>query len=386
MNKEMEPRHLVAVWNPTYAIDAMDEHLRILLEWFERFRKKEADWDEVYVWWARLRSANRLEPLPHMDDVLALRAQIETGQETHLYLTDYRSLYVGLIAEIETEDPLANDESDHLPPYEHNKPADVYFMLEDIRRLVADDTVGTVRELANLLNVHYDRRPVSLYGGMTNLPLIVERPDGKQWFSDRELIGKLWAEHDVALRGETDRMSRELRENLLGDDIWSALEHGTRMFLATGEATFRARRQDPSYDYSMVAVEFAKAVEAELNGVIFPALREHYSKGDPVGRQINVDGRLLDLGAVVPHQTLGTMINLLQHNESVRRGVRAMFTQGDAQFLLKEAAAHLAPIAAKRNPAAHSERLSRDEAKQIRQQVLGIGEYGLICRIARLKM
>jgi hypothetical protein len=58
----MPPRHLVAVWNPSYAVDAMEEHLRILIDWFERFCKKEVDWDDVYVWWARLRSANRLEP------------------------------------------------------------------------------------------------------------------------------------------------------------------------------------------------------------------------------------------------------------------------------------------------------------------------------------
>jgi hypothetical protein len=260
-------------------------------------------------------------------------------------------------------------------------------MLEDIRRIVADDTVATVRELANLMNVRYDKRPVSLYGGMTDLPLIVERPDGKQWFSDRDLIGhRLWAEHDVALRGETDRMSRELRENLLGDDIWAALEHGTRAFLATAEATFRARRQDPSYDFSTVTVEYAKAVEAEMNGLVFEALRRHYSKGKAVGRQTNLDGRPLDLGANVPHQSLGAIINALEHNEDVRRGVRATFSHSDAQFLLGEAVHHLAPIAKLRNPAAHSARLSRAEAGKLREQILGIGRDGLICRIARLKM
>jgi hypothetical protein len=383
----MTPRHLVAVWNPSYAADAMDEHLRILIDWFEQWRSGKAEWDDVYVWWAALRSSNRLQPLPHLDDLLALDQQAESGVETHLYLTDYRSLYVAQVREITREDPLQEDEGDHMPSYEHGKPAHLWLMLNDIRRLVADDTVATVHELAKLLNVNYDRRPVSLYGGMTNLPLIVERPDGQQWFGDRDLIGhRLWAEHDVAMRSDTDRMSRELRENLLGDEIWTRLEHGTRAFLATGEATFRARRQDPSYDFSTVTLEYAKAVESELNGVIFSALRSHYGNGNPVGRRTNVDGRPLDLGGQVPHQTLGTVINLLEHNEDVRRAIKAMFSQSDAQFILGEAVHHLRPIAELRNPAAHSARLTRVEASRLREQILGIGQDGLICRIARLKV
>ncbi|HET9438650.1 MAG TPA: hypothetical protein VFO52_00680, partial [Longimicrobiales bacterium] len=360
----------------------------ILIDWFERWRKGEAEWDDVYVWWTAIRSSNRIKPLPHLDEVLAIDQQTADKIETHLYLTDYRSLYVAQLGEITKDNPLEHeDEGSHMPTYEHDKPAHFFFRLDDIRRLVADDTVATVQELAKLSNVRYDRRPVSIYGGMTDLPLIVERPDGQQWFGDRELIGqRLWAEHDVAMRSETDRMSRELRENLLGDKIWSALEHGTRAFLATGEATFRARRQDPSYDFSTVTVEYAKAVEAEMNGLIFTALRKHYGKGKPVGRQTTIDGRPVDLGSAVPHQTLGAIINVLEHNEDVKRGIRASFSQSDAQFLLGEAVHHLTPIAQLRNPAAHSAQLTQAEAAAIREQVLGIGQEGLICRIARLKM
>lgn len=382
------PRHLVAVWNPSYATDAMDEHLRILVDWHERFQRKEATSDDVFVWWARLRSSNRMQMLPHINDVLAIGDQIETGQETHLYLTDYRSLYVGLLADVTADNPLDMGDGDHLPQYEHNKPADLYFMLDDIRRLVADDTVATVQELAKLKNVRYDHHPVSLYGGMIDLPLIVERPDPRLWFSDDGVLtqGRLWAEHDITLRGETDRVSRELRENLLGDDIWGLLEYGTRAFLATGEATFRAHRHDPAYDFSMTAVEFAKAVETEINAVIFPKLRKHYSVGKPVGRMSSLGGAPVDLGGAVPHQTLGTLIQALNTNEDVKRGLRAAFSSNDAQFMIGELISHLEPIAAVRNPAAHSEKLGREAAARLRDQILGIGQDGLICRIARLRL
>jgi hypothetical protein len=37
------PRHLVAVWNPSYTDDAMDAHLRVLLRWAEEAREARAD-------------------------------------------------------------------------------------------------------------------------------------------------------------------------------------------------------------------------------------------------------------------------------------------------------------------------------------------------------
>lgn len=384
----MSIHHLVAVWNPSYAVDAMDEHLRILVDWNDRFRRGEANAEDVYVWWARLRSGNRMQPLEHLDQVVAIGEQIEAGVETHLYLTDYRSLYVALVSDITTDDPLEMDDGDHLPSYEHGKPADLFFMLDDIRRLVADDTVATVDELKNLKNVLYGNRPVSLYGGMTNLPLIVQRPDPRLWFSDDGLLtdGQLWAEHDIMLRGETDRMGRELRENLLGDAVWTALEHGTRAFLATAEATFRARRHDPAYDFATIAVEYAKAIETEMNAIVFGGLRRVHSKGKAVDREINVDGRTLDLGGNVPHQTLGTLVNLLEKNETVRRGLRAALGSSQGSFILEQVVDQLKPIVAARNPAAHSERMGPNEVMTLRENVLGIGRDGLICKIARVKM
>ena len=59
----------------------------------------------------------------------------------------------------------------------------------------------------------------------------------------RLLEGDLWAERDAQNRGETERMMRELRDNL------------------------RSRFSGP-------AVEYAKAAEVELNALIFPSLRQ----------------------------------------------------------------------------------------------------------------
>lgn len=383
------PRHLLAVWNPSYADDPMDAHIRVLLHWVERRRRGEAGEEDVYVWWARIRSPNRRDDLPHLPDVLALQQQIDDGVETHLYLTDYRSLYVGLLDEITGDDVLREwpDEADHMPAYYRGQRVDVWFRLLDIRRIVADDTLAVIEELRKLRNVHYHDRPVSLYGGMTNLPLVLTRDEEAGWFRDTVTLldGRLWVERDAANRSETERMARELRDNLIGPELWAVLEPATRTFLASAEADYRPRREDPAFDFSGPAIELAKAVETELNAILFRGTRRALRSKPPRERETRVDGRLVDLGDIACHLPLGAIRHLLERDELMQRAVRAAFPH-DANWILGQLPHHLAPLVELRNPAAHSAALDRERAARQRAAILGIGCEGLIVQLARVKL
>lgn len=238
-------------------------------------------------------------------------------------------------------------------------------------------------ELWNLITAS---PPVSLYGGMVDLPLIVTREHETRWFGDLDPLtgGRLWAERDADLRGEVARIARELRENLLGDEVWEVLESASRNFLTSGDAVFRMHREDPAFDFSPIAVEYAKAVETELNALIFPAVEDVLVRAPTSQRQTHVEGRMLDFGRGVAHQTLGTIVNLLQHDAVLQRGIRQAFPH-DHRWLEGQLPAHLAPIVQLRNPAAHTHALSRVEVGRLRQEVLGIGCEGLIVRLAGVK-
>lgn len=84
-------RHLLAVWNPVVGADAMEQHLRVLQDAARKYRHNKARADEVYVWWGKLRSAHRMQPLPHMDEILGV--ETEAGRDDEGPETDYASLY-----------------------------------------------------------------------------------------------------------------------------------------------------------------------------------------------------------------------------------------------------------------------------------------------------
>lgn len=382
--------HLVTVWNPSYAADALDAHLRLLLDWAERWRKGEAERDDVYVWWGKLRSSSRNRPLPHLAEILALQDQIADGGETHLYLTDYRSLYVADLTEITEEavPELAPDEWEHVPPYYRNHSPELWFGLNDIRRLVSDDTIGVIDELRHLRNTRFHDRPVSLYGGMVDVPLIVRRETDARWFASADALtdGRLWAERDAELRGTVERLARELRDDLFGADVWSTFEPSTRSFIASGEAIYRTRRDDPAFDFAPALVEYAKALETELNALCFPPLQRALAREPTSQRWVNIDGRTLDLATPVEHQTLGTLVRLLLKDDVFQRGVRLALAGGDARWVLGELPAALAPIVDVRNPGAHSHTCTREDVLPLRSRTLGIGCEGLLVRIARARL
>jgi hypothetical protein len=194
-------------------------------------------------------------------------------------------------------------------------------------------------------------------------------------------------QHDADLRGQTAAMARELRENLLGPAVWSTLDPATRTFLASADAVYRERRDDPGFDFSVPAIEYSKAVEAELNELIFPLIRGPLSSTSYADRTANVDGRPLDLAGDVAHQPLGALVNLLKHNDAMKRGVKLAFANtNDAKWLLGELPSHLDPVVAIRNPAAHSARLERQDVAELRSRILGIGCEGLITQIARVRL
>ncbi|MFC1791045.1 hypothetical protein ACFL0I_01085 [Gemmatimonadota bacterium] len=383
------PHHLLTLWNPSYAADAMDEHLRVLLDWAGRFHRGEAKEDDVYVWWGRIKSANRKGVLPHAEEIAAMDAQIQSGTETHLYLTDYRSLYVAQLGEI-TADHLPKEapgELDHMPDYYRNQFADFWFRLFDIRRLVGNDTPAVIEELKRLRNTRYHDRPVSLYGGMVDLPLVVTREDEVSWFSDRDILtdGHIWAERESELRGETERMARELRDNLLGPDVWAVLEPATRTFLASAEAVFRTRKDDPAFDFSGPAVEYAKAVETELNALLFPSLRKVYAGKQEADRSVLLDGRTLDLGSRIPPQSLGAILVMIEKKPVVQKGIRTAYPH-DYSWILGELPHYLRRIVEIRNPAAHGKCLGRGAVSDRRAEIIGIGCEGLLVRLSRAKL
>ena len=378
------PKHLLAVWNPTYEADAMQQHLSVLLSAIRDHRAGTRDEDDIFVWWGKVRSSNRQAPLPHLKDVLAVDKDIGDApgeREVNLYLTDYRSLYVAHLGAV-TDDDMSEEEGSVPDYYARNGlKCDCWFQLWDIRRLVWDDTTAVVTELAKLRNTRYNDRPVSIYGGMVDLPLIVSSEDQTAWFDagtrERYTGGRYWAEYD-AERTAVGEMQRELRENRFGTAAWSALDPAARGFIASAESTFRRHRADPAFDLGSVVVALANAMEVQTNALLRAAMR---NAPDPL-RLANVEGRTVDIAREGPF-SLGQVARLIAGDRARCDHIRAKLEQGE--WFVSSLPPILEDLAEKRNPAAHGGTLAREDAMRLRDRLVGVGAIGDLLRLAQVR-
>ena len=381
-------KHLVTVWNPSYGADVMEAHVRILRDLAQRYRSKEVSEDDVFVWWGKIRSVHRQSPLPHIKAILALESQLGDVEATHemqLYITDYRSLYIAHVGEITTEDVREGDDGDHIAGLylEGGRHCDCWFRLWDIRRLVSDDTLAVIEELQKLRNTAYGDMPVSIYGGMVDLPLIVTRPDGARYFEpdarDQLTDGKYWVEFD-AERSGLGSIERELRENCFGEEAWFRLDPGTRTFIATAEKVFRDHKADISLDFSPVLIDFAKAFEVQANIL----LRQALAKVPQDTRLVNLSGRTVDAGTGGPFM-LADLVRIIGESREINQALKRSIAR-EGEWFTASLPAILNELARVRNPAAHSERIDRESVRKQRNQFLGIGCEGDLVRLAKVRV
>ena len=363
----------------------MEAHLAVLLEAAKRYERREIVDDALHVWWGKIRSRHRHQELKHLPQVLEIAAELEADdeRECHLYLTDYNSLYVAQV-DVLTQDDIRASDGAQLPEY-YRDPAltfDFWYRLIDIRRLVADDTGMVIAELRALRNLGYHEMPVSLYGGMVDLPLIVERTDGRRYFDDenRDRItdGRLWAELDADQAG-VGAIERELRDNLFGEDVWTALDPAARTFIASAEKVYRDQRADPGFDYGLVIADLAKALEVTVNAV----LRQVAPRIPREVRKVAVDDKSFDL-ADGRHLALGQLAHLIRRKGKLERALRRQLEHGD--WFVDVFPGVLGEVVQLRNSAVHSQRIGRAAATRLRNKLVGVGCQGIFTELARLRL
>ena len=380
--------HLLAVWNPRLTGDAMEAHLRVLYQAAREYRSGRVKHDDVYVWWGKVRSENRLAPLPHFDQILEIETELsrdDEAEETHVFLTDYQSLYVAHLGEVTTDDPRKErEERKRIPSYytKQKLECDFWFRLWDIRRLVSNDMSTVANELRKLRNVRHFDRPVSMYGGMLDLPLIVTESDGERYFEeefrDRYTAGKFWIEADTERVG-VGAIERDLRENLFGDRAWVTFGPSVRTFLSTAEKMWRDHDGDLMFDFSAVLIEYCKALEVRCNYILKHALAgtpERLCCQNRDGKSINVSqGRQLNLNE----------LSVFIGGDQERVGLlKQKLKEGD--WFTSQLPPILKTLAGIRGAAAHEQDIDRDTVRAHRAQLCGIGQPGVFPQLARVEL
>ena len=97
MPTQRAEHHLVTVWSPSYASDAMEQHLGLLLHLAGEYDKGAIGDENCTSGGARCARLTGKPPQANAEDIRRIAKELDAGErdEVQLYLMDYQSLYVG---------------------------------------------------------------------------------------------------------------------------------------------------------------------------------------------------------------------------------------------------------------------------------------------------
>jgi hypothetical protein len=127
-----------------------------------------------------------------------------------------------------------------------------------------------------------------------------------------------------------------------------------------------------------VIVAFAKAVAVQANDV----LRRALGALPPAQRRANVEGKTVDLATDGPW-TLGQLARIIGEDRATADALRRALYHGD--WFVTSLPPIMRELADARNPAAHTAKVGREDARRRRDSMVGVACVGTLVDLGRVR-
>jgi hypothetical protein len=363
--------NLLVLYNPYYQKDVIEQHIEVL--------QNANSQENAKVAFGKIRSKLRDYDHPYEQKLLAIYDDVTEENYLQLFLTDYSSVYVAKVIEVQ-EAGVENI----APSYYKEKGLEVekWFIISDMRRVVHSD-FEQVRDkiLANFTTPNFGNHHYAVYGNSYVYPLVVEMDKPIDYFEYEEANYRYFTE--IFKNERTLEVKRQLIHFRFGKEVFYRLHPNTQDAIVSAEIEYMDNRNDPLYDFTAVVVKLSKAFEKEL----YLFLRElfiHLIEKEPdlADLSYEVQGRTFSLQHHrYQKPNLGTHGYLLKHKE-----IKSAISEYIKNFSLKYFIFSILPKAIKfmqpiRNETVHGEGASLRECDDVRGMMVGIGQSGVLCEL-----
>lgn len=384
--------NLLILYNPYYQERVIESHLEVLKSSgkvaFGKVRSKLKNSLEVLE--------NPLD-LPSLQKELSAQKARDKNAYLQLFLTDYANLYVAKVEQIlET----LEFSSGIIPSYYAQKAlsVDAYFIITDLREIVRND-FATLRDkyLAGFRTPDFGGHTYAIYGNSYSYPLKITQKAEVDYFSDENLQNAkadttqqaVPKKHFLTLfkSAEFLAMQENLAHFVLGETLLYALHPNSFENLVYAELEFSANKNDTAYDFSGVVLRYAKAFEQECRAFVRTLIIE-LAKTDSAVLEIPYEenGHKKQVSDLLQSSTLLGVYGYLLKGE-LRAHIDKYAKQNPKiSSVVKHLVSGIRAIQTLRNPAAHGEKSSINQASEIRNKILGIGQYSLISSIVKTRL
>lgn len=309
----------------------------------------------------------------------ALQILLESSNSPflQLFLTDYASLYVAKVVKI-----AENADESIIPSYYKDKKLSVegFFIIEDLRELVRDDFVSVRDEyLANFTTPDYDNHTYALYGNAYVYPLIIEQKQHLAYFESDE-------RHFLQLFKSAEFLHQKqvLADYTFGKQYLYAMNPDSFDNLIYAELEFHACKGDRLYDFSSVVLKYAKCFESECYLLIKRLISVLSQRDESIlSLTFTQMGKSFEVRSLLTNKAmLGTYNHLI---DSLLKAHIKEHLSDEFVNVCRKLSKQIAFIQRVRNPAAHTECTSFEQANNLRARLVGVATQSVLVMMIKAR-
>lgn len=316
---------------------------------------------------------------PQTSSLQALQSLLESSNSPflQLFLTDYASLYVAKVIKI-----AENVDESIIPSYYKDKKLSVegFFIIEDLRELVRDDFVS-VRDkfLANFTTPDYDNHTYALYGNAYVYPLIIEQKQHLAYFESDE-------RHFLQLFKSAEFLHQKqvLADYTFGERYLYAMNPDSFDNLIYAELEFHACKGDRLYDFSSVVLRYAKCFESECYLLVKRLISVLSQRDESVlSLTFTQMGKSFEVRSLLTNKAmLGAYNHLI---DSLLKAHIKEHLSDEFVNVCRKLTKQIAFIQRVRNPAAHTECTSFEQANNLRARLVGVANLSVLVMMIKAR-
>lgn len=316
---------------------------------------------------------------PQTSSLQALQSLLESSNSPflQLFLTDYASLYVAKVVKI-----AENADESIIPSYYKDKKLSVegFFIIEDLRELVRDDFVSVRDEyLANFTTPDYDNHTYALYGNAYVYPLIIEQKQHLAYFESDE-------RHFLQLFKSAEFLHQKqvLADYTFGKQYLYAMNPDSFDNLIYAELEFHACKGDRLYDFSSVVLRYAKCFESECYLLIKRLISVLSQRDESVlSLTFTQMGKSFEVRSLLTNKAmLGAYNHLI---DSLLKAHIKEHLSDEFVNVCRKLTKQIAFIQRVRNPAAHTECTSFEQANNLRARLVGVATQSVLVMMIKAR-
>jgi len=360
--------NLLSLYNPYYNENVIEQHLELLKE-------------NGVVAFGKIRSKLRDYEHPNQDVLETIYEETSREEPIQLFLTDYNSIYVANVISINKTISLIK-----APKYYEELEVEYWFVFDDLR-LIAHKNFEIIRDriLSNFKATNFNDRTYAIYGNPYVYPMQITMKEEINYFEKDDKNFKFYT--NIFKSEEQLQMKQNLIDFNFGKKRFYSLAPNSQDNIISAEIEYMQNRDNLLYDFSSVIVKYSKAVELELYRFMRKVFLSIIENNVDIGNfPYAVQGRDYKLKDIEFHKpNFGTYPYLIKSYE-IKDAINTYFQDRALKhFIFVSIPSFIRIMQNVRNESVHGDSTAFKECNEIRAEVIGIGQSGMLSEFDRNK-